>query len=107
MITSQQYTQFCKIVAANCVDQAGSVRFSYKQLKLALVAEDSEIDSVFDKCLAFAAISPTELNSTLTRKTLKLAFINIQMTYKLITRELVTLDESVMDLKTLFIEQLD
>lgn len=103
MITSQQFTQFCKITAANAVGQDGAIRFNYRDLRLALIQDNSEIDSLFDKCLQFANIVPDELE----RKTLKLAFINIHMTYKLVTRELINKDESVMDLKTLFIEQLE
>lgn len=105
MITSQQYASFCKICAANVIGQDGAIRFNYKQLRTCL-ATHSEIgvEELFDKCLQFAGIVP---QNSLERTTLLLLLLDIHMTYKLVTRELITQDESVMDLKSLFIDQLD
>ena len=105
MITTEQFAKFCKITAANVVDSSGSIRFNYKQLRVAL-ATHSEIgvEELFDKCLQFAGIVP---QNSLERTTLLLLLLDIHMTYKLVTRELITQDESVMDLKSLFIDQLD
>ncbi len=105
MLSAEQFTQYCKITAANVVDSKGSIRFSYKQLRVAL-ATHSEIgvEELFDKCLQFAGIVP---QNSLERTTLLLLLLDIHMTYKLVTRELITQDESVMDLKSLFIDQLD
>ena len=105
VITTEQFTKFCKICAANVVDATGSIRFSYKQLRTCL-ATHSEIgvEELFGKCLQFAGITPS---SSLERTTLLLLLLDIHMTYKLVTRELITQDESVMDLKSLFIDQLD
>lgn len=105
MITAEQFTKYCKICAANVIGQDGRVRFSYKQLRTCL-ATHSEIgvEELFDKCLQFAGIVP---QNSLERTTLLLLLLDIHMTYKLVTRELITRDESVMDLKSLFIDQLD
>lgn len=105
MLSAEQFTQYCKICAANVVSQDGHVRFSYKQLRTCL-ATHSEIgvEELFDKCLQFAGIAP---QNNLERTTLLLLLLDIHMTYKLVTRELITQDESVMDLKSLFIDQLD
>lgn len=105
MITTEQYAKFCKICAANVIGQDGRIRFNYKQLRTCL-ATHSEIgvEELFDKCLQFAGIVP---QNSLERTTLLLLLLDIHMTYKLVTRELITRDESVMDLKSLFIDQLD
>lgn len=105
MITTEQYAKFCKITAANTVGQDGAIRFNYKQLRTCL-ATHSEIgvEELFGKCLQFAGIVP---QNSLERTTLLLLLLDIHMTYKLVTRELITRDESVMDLKSLFIDQLD
>ena len=105
MITTEQYAKFCKICSANVVGQDGRIRFNYKQLRTCL-ATHSEIgvEELFDKCLQFAGIVPQD---SLERTTLLLLLLDIHMTYKLVTRELITQDESVMDLKSLFIDQLD
>lgn len=104
-MTTEQFTKYCKITAANVIDSNGSIRFSYKQLRTCL-ATHSEIgvEELFNKCLQFAGITPS---SSLERTTLLLLLLDIHMTYKLVTRELITQDESVMDLKSLFIDQLD
>lgn len=105
MITPEQFTQYCKICSANVIDSSGCVRFNYKQLRTCL-ATHSEIgvEELFDKCLQFAGIVP---QNSLERTTLLLLLLDIHMTYKLVTRELITQDESVMDLKSLFIDQLE
>ena len=105
MLSAEQYTKYCKICAANVIGQDGRVRFSYKQLRTCL-ATHSEIgiEELFDKCLQFAGIVP---QNSLERTTLLLLLLDIHMTYKLVTRELIDRDESVMDLKSLFIDQLD
>lgn len=105
MITPEQFTKYSKICAANVVNATGSIRFNYKQLMTCL-ATHSEIgvEELFNKCLQFAGIIPS---SSLERTTLLLLLLDIHMTYKLVTRELITQDESVMDLKSLFIDQLD
>lgn len=105
MLSAEQYTQYCKICAANVVDATGSIRFNYKQLR-ACLATHSEIgvEELFNKCLQFAGIVPQD---SLERTTLLLLLLDIHMTYKLVTRELIDRDESVMDLKSLFIDQLD
>lgn len=102
MITPEQYTQYCKICAANVIGQDGHIRYTYKQLREALATHEEP--DVFSKCLQFAGIIPS---SRLERTTLLLLLLDIHMTYKLVTRELITQDESVMDLKSLFIDQLD
>ena len=102
MITPEQFTQYCKICSANVVDSSGSIRYSYKQLREALAAHEEP--DVFSKCLQFAGIVP---QNSLERTTLLLLLLDIHMTYKLVTRELITWDESVMDLKSLFIDQLE
>lgn len=102
MLSAEQFTQYCKITAANVVDSKGSIRFSYKQLRVALATHEEP--DVFEKCLQFAGIVP---QNSLERTTLLLLLLDIHMTYKLVTRELITQDESVMDLKSLFIDQLD
>ena len=104
-MTTEQYAKYCKICAANVVDATGSIRFNYKQLRTCL-ATHSEIgvEELFGKCLQFAGITPS---SSLERTTLLLLLLDIHMTYKLVTRELITRDESVMDLKSLFVDQLD
>lgn len=105
MITAEQYTQYCKICAANVMGQDGHVRFNYRQLRSCLATHsDTAIEELFEKCLAFAKITP---QNSLERTTLLLLLLDIHMTYKLVTRELITRDESVMDLKSLFIDQLD
>lgn len=105
MLSAEQFTKFCKICSANVVGQDGRIRFNYKQLRTCL-ATHSEIgiEELFDKCLQFAGIVPQD---SLERTTLLLLLLDIHMTYKLVTRELITQDESVMDLKSLFIDQLD
>lgn len=105
MITTEQYAKYCKICAANVVDATGAIRFNYKQLRTCL-ATHSEIgvEELFGKCLQFAGIVP---QNSLERTTLLLLLLDIHMTYKLVTRELIARDESVMDLKSLFIDQLD
>lgn len=105
MLSAEQFAKYCKITAANVISQDGHVRFSYKQLRTCL-ATHSEIgvEELFDKCLQFAGIVPQD---SLERTTLLLLLLDIHMTYKLVTRELITPDESVMDLKSLFIDQLD
>lgn len=101
-MTVEQFTKYSKICAANVVDSSGSIRFNYKQLRTCLAThQDSEIESLFDSCLKFADIA---LTTSLERTTLLLLLLYIHMTYKLVTRELITRDESVMDLKSLFIE---
>lgn len=104
-ISIEQFTKYCKITAANVVNATGTIRFSYKQLR-ACLATHSEIgvEELFNKCLQFADIVP---QNSLERTTLLLLLLDIHMTYKLVTRELMTQDESVMDLKSLFIDQLD
>ena len=104
-MTAEQFTKYCKICSANVVGQDGAIRFSYRQLRTCL-ATHSEIgvEELFDKCLQFAGIVPQD---SLERTTLLLLLLDIHMTYKLVTRELITQDESVMDLKSLFIDQLD
>lgn len=104
-MSTEQYAKYCKICAANVIGQDGRVRFNYKQLKTCL-ATHSEIgiEELFGKCLQFAGITPS---SSLERTTLLLLLLDIHMTYKLVTRELIDRDESVMDLKSLFIDQLD
>ncbi len=104
MLSAEQFTKYSKICAANVVSQDGTIRFSYKQLRVAL-ATHSEIgvEELFDKCLQFAGIVPQD---SLERTTLLLLLLDIHMTYKLVTRELITQDESVMDLKSLFAETL-
>lgn len=105
MLSAEQFTKYCKICSANVVGQDGAIRFNYKQLRTCL-ATHSEIgvEELFDKCLQFAGIVP---QNSLERTTLLLLLLDIHMTYKLVTRELITQDESVMDLKSLFIDQLD
>ena len=105
MLSVEQFTKYSKICAANVIDATGSIRFNYKQLRTCL-ATHSEIgvEELFDKCLQFAGIVP---QNSLERTTLLLLLLDIHMTYKLVTRELITRDESVMDLKSLFIDQLD
>lgn len=100
-ISTEQFTQYCKICAANVVDASGSIRYTYKQLREALATHEEP--DVFSKCLQFAGITPS---SSLERTTLLLLLLDIHMTYKLVTRELITRDESVMDLKSLFAETL-
>lgn len=104
-VTTEQFTKYCKICSANVVDSSGTIRFNYKQLRTCL-ATHSEIgvEELFEKCLQFAGIVP---QNSLERTTLLLLLLDIHMTYKLVTRELITRDESVMDLKSLFIDQLD
>lgn len=102
MITPEQFTQYCKICSANVIDSSGSIRYTYKQLREALTTHEEP--DVFSKCLQFAGIVP---QNSLERTTLLLLLLDIHMTYKLVTRELITRDESVMDLKSLFIDQLD
>lgn len=104
MITPEQFTKYSKICAANVISQDGHVRFSYRQLRTCL-ATHSEIgvEELFDKCLQFAGIVP---QNSLERTTLLLLLLDIHMTYKLVTRELIDRDESVMDLKSLFAETL-
>lgn len=101
MITPEQFTKYCKICSANVVDSSGSIRYTYRQLREALATHEEP--DVFSKCLQFAGITPS---SSLERTTLLLLLLDIHMTYKLVTRELITQDESVMDLKSLFIDQL-
>lgn len=101
MITPEQFTQYCKITAANVVGQDGRIRYNYRQLREALATHEEP--DVFSKCLQFAGIVP---QNSLERTTLLLLLLDIHMTYKLVTRELITRDESVMDLKSLFIDQL-
>lgn len=105
MITPEQFTKYSKICAANVIGQDGRVRFRYRQLRTCL-ATHSEIgvEELFNKCLQFAGIVP---QNSLERTTLLLLLLDIHMTYKLVTRELIDKDESVMDLKSLFIDQLD
>ena len=104
MLTTEQFTQYSKICAANVVDASGQVRFNYKQLRACLATHsDIAIEELFNKCLQFAGIIPS---SSLERTTLLLLLLDIHMTYKLVTRELITRDESVMDLKSLFAEAL-
>lgn len=105
VITTEQFAKYSKICAANVVDATGAIRFNYKQLRTCL-ATHSEIgvEELFDKCLQFAGIVP---QNSLERTTLLLLLLDIHMTYKLVTRELITRDESVMDLKSLFVDQLD
>jgi hypothetical protein len=102
MLSAEQFTKYCKICSANVVGQDGHIRYTYKQLREALVTHN-ELD-IFDSCLQFAGIVPQD---SLERTTLLLLLLDIHMTYKLVTRELITQDESVMDLKSLFIDQLD
>ena len=102
MITPEQFTKYCKICSANVIDSSGSIRYTYRQLREALATHEEP--DVFSKCLQFAGITP---QNSLERTTLLLLLLDIHMTYKLVTRELITQDESVMDLKSLFIDQLD
>lgn len=102
-VTPEWFAQYMTHVANNVKNREGQVRFSYKQLRLALTAiEKADDEHVPQDVLRLFAnivniLPPVDLNDR-QQVTLLLALLNCHMAYSLVSGYLLHEDESIRDM---------